>query len=244
MRRRHDARHDTAGFTPTRRRSSSGSPRRGDRRPGLQRGAAPGRARRPTTSFPRRVLPLPGPRHRGRQCEYRRHPGRGDRAGGHHRRHRGDASLAQGARARPAHRVVDQRGIRSSPTWTSTCPPRSPPCSRSWLRFCRASATWPSAPAWPGVPTLCAAPSGSSSRGPTTCCSGSSCTAGSAMPSAASRHCGARPLYSCSRWSRTTSGSSTPSSSSRRNGSACASARCRSTGSTIPTPGYRSCAPP
>jgi glycosyltransferase involved in cell wall biosynthesis len=29
------------------------------------------------------------------------------------------------------------------PTWTSTCPRRSPPCSPSWRRSSRGRATWP-----------------------------------------------------------------------------------------------------
>ena len=161
---------------------------------------------------------------RGQPSWPARHAGRG-----------GHPPAPQGPGLRAAHRLVDAAPPPWSPTWTSTSPPRSRPCSPWWRRSSRGNATWPSAPAWPGVPTSCAAPSASSSRAPTTCCSGSPCAAGSATPSAGSRRCAASRPCSCSRWSKTTSGSSTPSSSSRPSGSDCASARCRSTGSTTPT---------
>ena len=194
--------------------------------------------------LPRRVVPLPGPRHGGGQRQHRRHLPRRERVGGHASGRGGDAP----ARAKDAATPCARRGrpVRppSSPTWTSTSPPPCRRCSRSWRRCCRATATWPSGRAWPVGRTSCAAPSESSSRGPTTCCSNSPCGAASATPSAGSRLSDGTRRRSCCPSSRTTSGSSIPSCWSPPSGWACASARSRWTGSTIPTRGSTSSRPP
>ena len=77
----------------------------------------------------------------------------------------------------------------SSATWTSTSRRTCARCCRSSRRCCRATATWPSAPAWPTAPASSAAPSASSSRAPTTGCCTPRCAPASPTPSAASRPC-------------------------------------------------------
>ena len=58
------------------------------------------------------------------------------------------APRRQGTGTGPSPRVVARATRPCSPTWTSTSPPTSPRCSPWWRRSCRATATWPSAPAW------------------------------------------------------------------------------------------------
>ncbi len=133
---------------------------------------------------------------------------------------------------------------RSSPTWTSTSPPRCPallPLVAPLLSGHR-DVVDRVAPG-PGRARRARARSASSSRGPTTSSSSSRCAAGSATRSAGSRRCAGTRPRSCCRWSRTTSGSSTPSSWSRRSAWACGSARSRWTGSTTPTRGCTSSRP-
>ena len=131
-----------------------------------------------------------------------------------------------------------------SPTWTSTCPPAWRRCCR-WSRpCCRATATWPSAPAWPTAPPWSGGRGGSSSRAATTCCCAPPCGPASATPSAASRRAGPRSCGRCSRPSRTRPGSSTPSCCWPPSAAACASTRSRSTGSRTPTAGSTWSGPP
>jgi len=129
------------------------------------------------------------------------------------------------------------------PTWTSTCPRRSPPCSPWWRRCSRAERRGHRNPPGPGARVV---------RGPKRELISRAYNLLlrlSLRGRFSDAQCGFKALRresacSCSRWSKTTSGSSTRSSSSPPSDWGSASARCRSSGSTTPTRGYRSSAPP
>ena len=225
------------------------TPARRRRRPRLQRGGRPGAAasaactptstrtlpvhasgsRSPTTPAPTRTL---GDRQR---------PGR--RAAAASRAVHLDA---EGPRPGAARRLVRQRRRRCSPTWTSTCPPTSTRCCR-WSRRCSpATPTWPSAPG---------------SRRGSRVVRGAEARVHLALLQPAPAHgrcgagfsdaqCGFKAIRAdvaraaAARWSRTPAGSSTPSCSCSPSAPGCASTRCRSTGSTTPTPASTSSRPP
>ena len=98
----------------------------------------------------------------------------------------------------------------------------------------------------PARPRLAGRPrrrSGSSSRAATTCCCAAPCRPASPTPSAASRPSAPTSRSGCCRWSRTPAGSSTPRCWCSPSARACGSTRCRSTGSTTPTPASTSSRP-
>ena len=143
---------------------------------------------------------------------------------------------AEGPRAGAARRLVGERRATSSPTWTSTCPPTSPRCSRSSRRSSPGTATSRSArrlgrrragrarpEARGDLAQLQPAPARDAAR---------------ALLRRAVRLQGdpRRPRPRAAAAGRGhAAGSSTPSCSCSPSAPGCGSTRCRSTGSTTPT---------
>ncbi len=154
---RHHGCHDSPGSLRSRRRSPPHPTGRRDRRAGLQRGATAGGAHHRPAYVPRRVVPLPGAHHRGRQRQHGRHRPGGPPTGRDHAaawppctcpaRDAATRCAPPGRRATP----------RSSPTWTSTSRPRCRRSSRWWRRCCPVTATSPSARGWRRARRWCAA---------------------------------------------------------------------------------------
>jgi hypothetical protein len=138
--------------------------------------------------LPRRIVPLPRPHHRGGQRQHRRHRQGGAATSPPPWRRGGHAPAPQGARLRPASGVVDQRRpvVAYMDVDLSTSLPALLPLVAPLLS--RAIATSPSARGWPAGRTWCAAQARAHLAGVQLCSSSSPCGAGSAMPSAGSRH--------------------------------------------------------
>ena len=152
----------------------------------------------------------------------------------------------EGSRPGPARGVVGQHGAGASPTWTSTSRPTSTRCSPSSRRCVSGhSDVAIGTPAGARRPRWCAGRSARRSRA----------AYNLLLQADAAQRVLRRPVRlqgdpdrrrprPAARWSRTRAGSSTPSCSCSPSTTGCASTRCRSTGSTIPTPGSTSSAPP
>ncbi len=210
------------------------------RRARLQRRARPGAQRAAAARLPHREPAVHVPRDDRRQRQ--RRPDLADRpvAGRAPARRARRAPRREGPRPRPARRLAGKRRRACSPTWTSTCPPTWPRCCPWSRRCCRGTPTWPSAPAWRAPRWWSAAPGARSSHAATTCCCAPLWEPASRTPSAASRRSAPTGRASSCRWSKTPAGSSTPSCSCWPSAPACASTKCRSTGSTTPIRGSTS----
>ena len=247
MRRCRSCRHDHNPARPHGRpRAHPGGARRppGRRRgrPGLRRGAGPrplGAAARP---LPPGGVPAARPHHHRRQRQHRRHAGRSPGASPRELpRVRAVRLDAQGPRPGAARRLGDERrrGARVHGRRPLHRPRRA--CCRWWPRWCRGHSDVAIGSGCARGARSSAGRSGSSSPAATTCCCGRRCGRASRDAQCgfkAVRADAARELLPLVRGRRR--GSSTPSCWCSPSAPACASTRCRWTGSTTPTAGWTS----
>ena len=195
-------------------------------------------------ALPARPLPVRRDHHHRRQREHRRDLARSPTRSRPSSPACGPCTSTPRAAAARCTRCGPRRPRASSPTWTSTCRPTSPRCCRWSRRCCRGTATSRSARGCRGRRGWCAARSASSSPARYNLMLRTTLRArfSDAQCGFKAMRTEVRPGAAAAR-ARHRPGSSTPSCWCWPSAAACASPRCRSTGSTTPTAGSTSSPP-